>query len=128
MALGLPFEGADTAVGASLTSLGEFPVTPLNAGGIVSLEIANTGANPFTDFRIQRRDHVNGELYDYLTAAQITDLLNTNMVFFSVDPSTLASGAKAHIVFRSNAAYSISPMAKRTLATTATARGTVQES
>jgi hypothetical protein len=126
MALGFSFEGTSTTVAASLTSLGEFALPPHNAGGVVSLEIENTGANAFTDFRIQVRDHPSGELYDYLTAADIIDSLNVNMLFYSVDPSTLASGAKAHIKFRTNGAYSIQPQAKRTTTTTAIVRGTAQ--
>src|SRR5258706_11020346 len=104
--------GAPVAVGAGLTSLGEFRLQSHVGGQIIALEIDNSGANALTDFRIQRRDHPEGELYDYLLAADLVPPgLNSNVLFVSSDPSVLAGAAKTHVEFRINAAYGFAGLA-----------------
>jgi hypothetical protein len=133
----MKFKGdVNVAVGASLAEILTFSAGSVlamvlgnqNPGQIVDIEVQNTGANAFTDFRIQLQDHLEGEFYDYLLAADFVSPSNSNMLFSSSDPSILAGGAKAHITFRVNSAYAFKVLAKRTSATTATVMGNARVS
>lgn len=127
---GWAITGSSTAVGAALTDLlGSSGAVIGNelAGGIVNLEIQNTGVNAFTDFVVRLKDHASGSFYDYLLAADFTSSTNANMLFASVAPGTLAGGATAHVIFRCHAAYAIQVQAKRTSATTAVILGNGRE-
>lgn len=116
------YKGDDTAVTAALTDIAVLGglvgavLGDMVGGQIINMEVQNNGANAFTDFRIRLKDHPDGEWYDYLLAADFASPNNSNMIFASVDPSTLAGGAKSHIIFRCNAAWAVNVQAKRTLA------------
>lgn len=120
---GFSITGISTIVGAALTDmLGTAGAVIGNElpGGVINMEIQNTGANALTDFVVRLQDHPSGEFYDFLLAADFTSSTNANMLFASVAPGTLASGAKAHVIFRCHAAYAIQVQAKRTTTTNVT--------
>ena len=87
-------------------------IDTLYAGKFLNVEISNVGAGgtnaALNHFKIQLRDHVSGDWYDYLTDADFQSLVNPNVLFCTtVLPQTLAAGAQAHVHVRINAAASV---------------------
>lgn len=94
-----------------------------------TLNVANTGpTNAFTALRIQSQAHPNANFEDLLTSTQlaagtaIVDLL----VAVSANPTTLAAGADANIIFLPNSAYAIRVLATSTSGTKGAARMTAK--
>lgn len=119
---GFSITGSSTTVAASLTDLlgTNGAVISNEIGGVVvNMEVQNTGANDFTDFVIQLKDHASGVFYNYLVAADFISTTNYNMIACSTALDVLAAGTKGHIIFRIHGAYAIQAQAKRTTTTTA---------
>jgi hypothetical protein len=97
----------------------------LFAGTFLNIEVSNVGVNPnnaaLNHFKVQLRDHVSGDWYDYLTDSDFQSLVNPNVLFCTtVIPQTLAAGAQAHMHIRINGAASV-----RLQASVASGTGTI---
>jgi hypothetical protein len=97
----------------------------LYAGSLLNIEVSNVGISPnnaaMNHFKVQLRDHVSGDWYDYLSDSDFQSLVNPNVLFCTtVIPQTLAAGAQAHMHIRINAAASV-----RVQASVASGTGTI---
>ncbi len=82
-----------------------------------NIELENAGdTNALTDFKVQARDHEDGEWYDYLSGAQIVA---------TARPESLAAEAITHLRVGVVAVNAIRLMAKSASGTTANAKATV---
>lgn len=117
------FEKFNVAVAGVLVELAT--IYPSSSQQMVNLEIVNAGAAALSDFKVQARDHSNGEWYDFLTAADFAGEPSDTMPDVSTEsPASLAAGHLTHVVFRPRAAIMIRVMAQTAgAATTVSVRG-----
>lgn len=121
----------DVAVPNADTPLGEILVQ--GEAGPCTINIANTGANPFTACLIAAQASPNappasGNLFPtYITNAQLNTgtALADLLVALSGNPTTLAAGANVNIVIKCNGAWRIQVRATSALGTTARLRATI---
>src|ERR1700743_198761 len=130
----LAFDGGDPSLGGVSGGKGlgagveDDLGTMILAGRIerAHLNVQNNGANAFTALRIQSQAHPNANFEDLLTSTQlgtgtgIVDLL----ISVSANPTTLAAGADANIVFLPNSAYAVRVLATSSSGSKGTARMT----
>lgn len=122
---------ADVAVPNADTPLAE--IVAQGEAGPCMINIANTGANPFTACLIAAQASPNapaaaGNLFPvYITSAQLHALANVADLFIaaSSDPTVLAAGADCNVVIKCNGAWRIQVRATSALGTTARVRATL---
>lgn len=121
----------DVAVPNADTPLGELLVQ--GEAGPCIINLANTGANPFTACLIAAQASPSsppaaGNLFPtYITSAQLNTGTNVAdlLIGVSANPTTLAAGANCNIVFKCNGAWRIQVRATSALGTTARLRATI---
>jgi len=113
----LEFESAAVAVAVAATEIHTEVLSGL--GGILNMEIENTGAVITTGFDVQLKDHKNGAWYDFLSDADFDAAVNASMLFATgTGPHELPADTVAHIIIRPWAAYALRILAHVAAGTT----------
>lgn len=98
--------GASTAVADSAVVV--WTMIGHAGGGILNLEVANTGGKALTALAIELQDAPNGEWYSYIATTDWAAPTDNRFIRVSpAAPNTLAGAAKAHLVINVNAAYGV---------------------
>ena len=70
----------------------------------LNLEIENQALTDMNGFKIQMKDHANGEWYDFITNTEIAAGVADNFLFLSGTlPSATPAGSKTHMHIRATA-------------------------
>jgi len=83
-------------------------VWPEGQADVVNAEVESAAASAaaLSSFKMQLKDHKDGEWYDFLTDAEFEAVDKKAMLFCSpTDPDDLAAGEKSHIQVLVRAAY-----------------------
>jgi len=100
------FEGEATTVTDSLTTVLELS-NYRGYPGLLHLEVENSGDSTLSQFRIELRDHPDGEWYTFLADGDFLATDIRNLLFSDGNLPTLAPSDKGHCHVLTNAAQAV---------------------